>query len=1082
MRGLLWSQLALCALVAILMLPTGCGTSGTGGRRIVALVGGSIPPNPCAYRITPSTDIVVPGSNRTDLPDSIDLRRDGVVPPVQNQRFNSCVGWTLGYYVMTALEARKQHRAGHWLDLTKQANCFSPDFIYSQRDTLDQRTAILARRTAGGEADTHAVSDGICFESDGEIGCMRPERALEVLMRHGCCRWPWLCSSNGDDRFRPCGDGTSIEGRPSSRLPWYTTVTHAGYYRPLCYVRFGNLGELETGTVNRVQAWLHDQGTPVAAVVNMTSGWVTYQGENPLPLAQDPLAACGGVTERPVCLDAGGESLGGQHMMAIIGYDRNFPTAEQVPGLPVDLQGSFLVVNQWGDKWGDDGFMWIPCAELKKIWVAGYGVVGSDQVVWQRARGADDTVCVQNADGTFLNVSRDGNDTPVNLLRVSEWEDLQVDRVVEGTGEQVPGCPTAPTDPMGLDDIDVSPGAPGLDPISQFAGCYDEADPDRLLAYVTAVRMVLPVAGGTDVTSHRCEVGGKPRKMDDSPTVRSGGMQDTQDWFWFVVPPVAGAGPDGGHHEVELGVELTACDWSGPAMPPAPAGSKLGLRLVDNNYEQIGQTDGSTLTTTARLAPGSYFVRVSPLAGPTAEDVTYYRLSLRVLSTSQDPAGDGGAMGGPSGLDPSTLRCKTTFAQSLADRRLYRLQSWQGRTVRAHLHGLDPGDSVQLIVAAFDRGTRHLRTVHSRVVGSDGGEIRISMPRPQHVLATSIPADQGRGTLYVGLRNLGGSPADVTLDVEEYGRWDPSDPFAALACTTRVEEIGAGAPGPDIVDPARGVVVWRFGTEDAFPVRTAGEVQEHGLREAILQVRAPCMDAQLVFTDDTGTGIPGLSTGELAPVPRHAGGALHKRIVPPTAFQDTVWVTLRDGAAPMRTFDLHRLRERNLAYWPRPDAINTGHGLDEENVEDNAPGSARVFSVSDIEAGEIVHGDACGHYPAPDDGLLSAWDFWDFYRIHNDTEEAAVVRVEIVRSTGLANLYATHWAPGTIASAGFVGCSQAEVHTFSGAPFAFCKMSLNAAAPPYVVDLEIPAGASRILMVESFSSAAESYSVRVRIP
>ena len=247
-------------LCALLIAPGACGFSGGGGGS-AALVGGVFRPAEQAYATTSTAAAVLPGIAEEDLPTHVDLRLDGVVPPVKNQVWNSCVAWSLAYYVMSAVEARRLRDTGLFLDMEDPANWFSPEFLYSQRDTLAQREEAVARREASGDP----IAEPICFEFDGEIGCMRPERALAALMEYGCCPWTWLCDDGGAEGFRPCGDHTGFVPSSRSRSPWQYTLEGAGRYRPRCYVRFGALDDLAQDTVRRMQQWLATEGTPIAS-------------------------------------------------------------------------------------------------------------------------------------------------------------------------------------------------------------------------------------------------------------------------------------------------------------------------------------------------------------------------------------------------------------------------------------------------------------------------------------------------------------------------------------------------------------------------------------------------------------------------------------------------------------------------------------------------------------------------------------------------------------------------------------------------------------------------------------------------
>ena len=356
---------ALLAVSTLLILTGSCGTGGGAGDRTGELVGGTLRPDALAYALAPASDVAPPGGLPSDLPPNVDLRREGVVPPVQNQRWNSCVAWSLGYYLMTGLYARRAVDGDFDFDVTESRNWFAPDYIYSQRDDVDTRVRL-------------APSAALCFETDGELGCMRPERAIEILLTQGCCKWNWMCTEASGDVYRSCDPSQPDPPTASSRRLFRPAAPGAASFRPRCFVRFGKLDQLDRATVNELRNWLHWQGTPISIVVKMTSGWLTYRGENRSLVVLERRLFCEDLLEsRGVCLEAAGEDLGSQHMMTIVGYDEDFPSPDLYPGLPPEKRGSFLIVNQWGTKWGDQGYMWIPYSELEKIWIGAYGLIAS---------------------------------------------------------------------------------------------------------------------------------------------------------------------------------------------------------------------------------------------------------------------------------------------------------------------------------------------------------------------------------------------------------------------------------------------------------------------------------------------------------------------------------------------------------------------------------------------------------------------------------------------------------------------------------------------------------------------------------
>ena len=190
--------------------------------------------------------------------------------------------------------------------------------------------------------------------------------------------------------------------------------TDAWSFAPFCYRRFGSLDDRANFPLSEMQAWLEEERTPIAIVVQMMDGWINYRGENRAEVPR-PGFPCDVVESRSVCLEATGTDLRSQHMMTLIGYDNEYPSRAQYPSLPAEKRGSFLVINQWGEKWGDQGLMWIPYSELRKIWIAGYGI----QPNLARAAGVqrrdNEPECVQAESGAWQGLF-EADDVPENLV------------------------------------------------------------------------------------------------------------------------------------------------------------------------------------------------------------------------------------------------------------------------------------------------------------------------------------------------------------------------------------------------------------------------------------------------------------------------------------------------------------------------------------------------------------------------------------------------------------------------------------------------------------------------------------------
>ena len=969
--------LCLLGVGCLLLLPGACGIGGGGGTS-APLVGGVLRPSKLVYDETSTAVAMLPGSGLVATPPSVDLRLDGVIPPVKNQVWNSCVAWSLGYYVMSAVEARRMRDTGLFLDMEDPENWFSPAFLYSQRDTLADRQRALEQRAAAGDP----LTGGICFERDGELGCMRPERALAALMEHGCCPWTWLCSDGEESEFRPCGeDLAGIVAARGSRSPWRFALEGSGRFRPRCYVRFGALDDLTQGTVRSMQEWLHQQGTPIAIIVNMTSGWVGYRGENETEIVTTDSCGAQRIERRAVCLDAGGTDIGSQHMMTVIGYDRSFPGAEQYPNEVEGCEGSFLVINQWGEKWGERGLMWIPCGELARIWVGGYGILPGTELVVRpdAATSLSELVCVRDDEGRYRRVSDDGNDVPARLLTACEILALHETR----------SGPTAP---------DACQSHLSSEEVAAFeAECAQDADFPPLHAHLTACRLETPVPYDPVGIDHGpAEVGG----CDQSP----GTIFDPADWYYVDVP-----------EDLALPVALEL------RLRPAEAGATLpeDLRILvtDATYAEMDlQSFGSGVRIVEVKQAGRYFVKVSvedeqPCDAPR----TGFRY---VLNVQLDVPAPPPVVPPCESVDPAPFSLAPTGLEGA--HQVFRLSSIEaGQDVQVvltvpRLEGDAPRVEVALVAFqdfSFYGGpewtassigdctfTGRLRPPESwfrraaaRTIDAQGGRVVLDLPgglgrgvylggrNKRSIRFEGFPdytvPESSRLTVFVGVRNLAPDAVDGALFAEVCGA--PSEG------TLRTLTYHASLAGGPIT----------------LPLRPAWEWDVYARREVELHLPASCGAPDIVLVDDDGrelTDDPGFTIQDVC----NRSGVVTKRVSVPASYTDNVWFRVVEsgtpGASPER-FSLQLLRKASLGAWPLVQHV------DAPRDGDDTPGRARVVPLSQALA-------------TPIEGSVAYDDWLDFVRLVNDTSSTQRVTLRLSRAPGLCDenpiVFASHWPVG----------------------------------------------------------------------
>ena len=922
--------LGACVLALLPLLHAGCGTGEGGGRRYVELVGGALKPNPVAYRLTPPSEAVLPDLRGAEVPSRVDLREDGIIPPVQNQRWNSCVGWSLGYFVMSAVQARHLRNLGYHPDMSDAENWFSPDFLYSQRDELEHR-----------ETFPHLKGEPICFEPDGEIGCMRPERALDALMRHGIARWTWMCARGSSAPLRACGDVESYDATATSRPVWQLGETNAGWYRPRCYVRFGKLGDEEKDLRERalgsMQRWLSQQGTPIALVAKMSSGWVTYAGQNTVTVRREREDGSPIVEQRSVCLDAGGLDLGSSHMMTIIGYDDDFPSQEEIPGLPPSHKGSVLIVNQWGTKWGDQGTMWLPYAELQRIWVGAYGLIRGDGEVnkdrpecaqddsgrWFAPLEADDVPENLKADGSYVPTAKPLGAKEADETGTTVW--IESDRV--GQREQLKDANNQPSGPFYRDQADWW----------SFEVDGPAAD---IQVYVVGVR--------TDV-----------EPTDEEPDKNK--LFDVS-YERTEIDPDTGNATQQHVDELVFGHRL------------------LSARITDDEFRSIGRRVSTEVYEATACKAGTYYVKVEPNlfdlfeSYPRKDDGVHYILG--VFCTPRAEACAPGEDDASTDEAPRVLRTDV-FEGTLAargtgggeERSMYSVRAAKGREVHVRLDGLDATSDVALVAAYYDQPLPLLRSVHGRR-SNDGQAIELV-----------IPMAFDRGGVAVGLRNLdtaGGSSYRLTLTTV-----DPTPPPA-------LDGEAAGAP-PVPPEQARcldagqiaqiGSDVFEFGEEDRFCVRTWWAAAWLGRRDAVVELEDPAPGTQLAWSDQPGVALGAAQDFEPARI-AGTGTAAFWRSPIPAAIDGNVWVRVLgepsapgEDAPPSRSFDLHR--------WD-PSFIR--HGIEGDPEDPNGtPGRAETLvidgppQIHTMYGGPITGGDAHDWFvvQAPEDATRLRIDFRD---------------------------------------------------------------------------------------------------------
>ena len=968
---------------ALLLLGGSCGTGGTNGSVSGNIVGGVLPPRPIWYALAPTSDPLVPIAGaceveriRRALPRSVDLRRDGIIPPVQDQRWNSCVAWTFVYHMLSAIEARRllESDENKSVDMADPANWFSPDFLYSQRDTLEER--LLA-----------APGEPLCFEPDRgddgafELGCMRPEKALRLLMERGACRWPWMCEAVATRSYGTCEPQLIVDGTGAlpdaladenirSRRAWQPSSPGAEWFKPECYVRFGSLDEPGNLPLIELRSWLRDEGTPIGIVVQMRQGWMTYAGENQRDIVARECFPCDIVERRGVCLDATGTDLGSQHMMTIIAYDDDFPSPEQYPGLPPEKRGSFLVMNQFGTKWGHDGMMWIPYAELRKIWIAGYGLVGGEPGRKLRVDGIARTAC-----GVLDDACANAGEACAQDDLDGDWKNLGGDRLADDV-PRVLGAGGVPAPNVGVRLL-----VSGATPLSGDLGDENAGDWFRfeVVDPNTEVEISLSKGGGDPVALKLVDE--EQRRLGTSQGDRDGVFESISrvlcdpgtyyvKVFRFGFEPVAlydiglFLGPAEGNDDVCTATPLALTDAATPPLPtpfnfvgkPGVGGQAVAtLNTRDETTNKLDRCDwyavnlpvGEAVEITLASSPE---IGCDMWRGETPETAEYVatgrrpldewrhayaslpprpgtRLFVRVFlepEQEQDPTADptGGQRTEPGVALPYTLEVRTRGTEPSDDR-----PSGASRLVFAPKPG-EPGCWQASVTGAVDEADP---IDFHRIVIPPGAIVRASLATPGPLcLSTRTSASKLPFSACREIGVPGGDPVelefgleeadsceDVLLTVTPLATWRRDEVVQGGTYTLTVEVCLGGEPAAEDADapptqpvPGRGVFLGWFLADVVGGDDTVDWWQVDPWRADIpflLRVMDTCADVTVeVRNTATGQALP----FETRPAP---AGELLRRYR--TVTDDPLWIGVRSktGAVTPYTIWLPELQDDPLA-------------------------------------------------------------------------------------------------------------------------------------------------------------------------
>jgi hypothetical protein len=244
----------------------------------------------------------------TKLPSKIDLSM--YVPTVIDQgNLGTCVGMSVGYYMRTILEAK---RLGITNKKEIDKRCFSPSFLYNS---------------------IKAANDDSCLKG-ADIGV-----ALEYIKKNGLVRLT-------EQKYPDCKKNTKIALKEDSKI--------------LDYIKIFDLIDREENVAIATKKALSEY-CPVVVGVQTTNSMSDLSFKKTLlARTQSFFGISAAQADFTLWKPANSNSLSYGHAMCVVGYD------DQKFG------GSFLIVNSWGDYWGDNGYFWITYTDYAKYVKYGY--------------------------------------------------------------------------------------------------------------------------------------------------------------------------------------------------------------------------------------------------------------------------------------------------------------------------------------------------------------------------------------------------------------------------------------------------------------------------------------------------------------------------------------------------------------------------------------------------------------------------------------------------------------------------------------------------------------------------------------
>jgi PKD repeat protein len=237
------------------------------------------------------------------LPSAVDNSTLSAFPSIGQQRWNSCVGWAMGYYQATHNNALTLG----WSSKTDSTKKCSPKFLYTM---------------------INSGSDNGAYFSD----------AFNMLNRHGCISW---------SNFPEDSDFRAWNTNPDH---WKAALSSKMY--PVEYVyNMDTQSGIEQAKQLLTNGYVLTFGTYINSWVFTTIKANPFTGSNPL-VGQQALLYVNGTN--------------GSHAMTIVGYDDSaWVDINSNNQVDAGELGVFKIANSWGTSWRNSGFAYVPFDALK---------------------------------------------------------------------------------------------------------------------------------------------------------------------------------------------------------------------------------------------------------------------------------------------------------------------------------------------------------------------------------------------------------------------------------------------------------------------------------------------------------------------------------------------------------------------------------------------------------------------------------------------------------------------------------------------------------------------------------------------